>query len=179
MDTIKRGTQHSVAARVLLLLALIALPSCGTVDRDRKTRAAPPPLDDPSIMLAETSITQDNYIAAGFLPPTAGAAPTLGVKEKCAFSSFHRKDTFGYEFDPHQRLAFRFSPDIDIFDIGDADLKVSLRYTRTFGPAPKKRPCTFGSGYYGLIPYFRNNPGFIGSMTDFDTIKHMIRKELD
>lgn len=158
-----------------LALAMAGLTSCETQQTKRVTTTPPPLVYETATMIAEDTLTQSDYIAAGFAPPGLSHNNTaLGAKKSCSFSSFHRKDTIAYEIDPQQRLAFRFSPDIDIFDLDDIDAKFSLRYTRSLGQAPSKRPCTFGSGYYGLVPYIRNNPGFIGNLTDMDNIKSMV-----
>lgn len=96
------------------------------------------------------------------------------TKKSCSFSSFQRKNTIGYEFDESSRISFSASPKIDVFDPSDFDMKVSVKFTHSFGGASNKRPCTYGSGYYGLVPYISNNAINLNRITSIDNIKSMI-----
>lgn len=168
-----RSCYRSIA---IVIFAVLGLGACQTTNT-YKTQIHPPDFDHSGgTMIAENTLTQHDYIVAGFTPPDH----TVHVREKknCAFSSFHRKETVGYEFDANQRLSFRIDPDIDIFDLDDIEAEFSVRYTVFLGGKPTKRPCTYGTGYYGLVPYVGNNPDILEDMTDIDHIKSLVEDEL-
>lgn len=97
----------------------------------------------------------------------------------CRFSSMQRKNTLGYEIDPSRHLTFTASPSFDIWDPTDFKAKFSVRFTKALGGDALKRPCTFGSGYYGLLPYLRYNPEMFSVITDPTTIKSMLKEKAE
>jgi len=102
------------------------------------------------------------------------------VKKSCQFSSFHRKNTLGYEIDDRRQLGFRVSPDIDMFDPSDADVTFGLNFTMALGGSANKRPqCTYGSGFYGQLPYLMNEGMDIGGLSDAQTLKSYAKERLD
>lgn len=163
----------------ILSLAAITLGACET-GKTNKATIEPPSFDmESGTMIAEDTLTQADYIVAGFMPPDIGN-PVLNARKKknCAFSSYHREETVGYEFDSQNRLSFRIAPDIDLFDLGDSEAEISVRYTVFLGGPPQKKLCTFGNGYYGLVPFVSNNPEIFDNLTDIEHIKSMVEDEL-
>ena len=174
-----RTTFYHACYLSILSLAIIGLGACESGKADRAA-IIPPPFDvESATMIAEDTLSQADYIVAGFMPPDIGnAALNAGEKKNCAFSSYHREETVGYEFDRQSRLSFRIDPDIDLFDLGDSEAEISFRYTVFLGGPPQKKLCTFGSGYYGLVPFVSNNPQILDDLTDIDHIKSMVEDEL-
>jgi len=159
-------------------LVILGLSACST-DRMMNRSTMFSPSFETETMTVEDVLRQGNGVVAGLIPPESGSIIAGHNKKRCIFSSFQRNDTLGYEIDANRRISFRINPDIDISDLGDSDVEFSLRYTMHFGPAPKKRPCTFGNGYYGLLPYMHHNPTFLDQLTEIETIKAMIEENLD
>lgn len=104
--------------------------------------------------------------------------PQKKVKS-CSFSSAQRKHTFGYEIDPSRHVTFVASPSFDIWDPSDFKARFGVRFTKSLGGEALKRPCTFGSGYYGIIPYLTNNPDTLSTVTNPMTVKSMVEDRLD
>lgn len=105
-----------------------------------------------------------------------GAAP----KKSCSFSSFHRKNAIGYEIDDRRHIGFNVSPSVDLFDPSDAEVKVGLNFTMAFGGPANKRPkCTYGTGYYGYLPFAINDGVNLSGLTDINTIKSFVQEKLE
>jgi hypothetical protein len=149
--------------------------ACTGNDHGRMDVAAPLP----------PQISNHSYLQKHLIEPASGgmqaeanlnAAPSKG---ECSFSSFQRKHTIGYELDESRQIAFKASPSFDVWNPSDVDMKFSLRFTKALGGAANKRPkCTY-SGYYGLLPYIKNDGLNIGRITDQKTIKSFVQEKLD
>ena len=122
------------------------------------------------------------------LEPAAGDIQNINLdlsnsvkaKQSCSFSSFHRKNAIGYEIDGSRHIGFVVSPSVDVFDPSDAKVRVGLNFTMAFGGSANKRPkCTYGSGYYGLLPYAMNDGVSFSGLTDINSIKSLAREKLE
>ena len=151
----------------------LCLSACAT-DSHRMDVAAPlPPMTDVTIGLSDLGAIQP---ATGGVALTANAAP---AKPSCGFSSFQRKHTIGYEFDESHHLSFKVSPSFDIWDPSDFETKVSLRFTKALsGPANKRPKCTYGSGFYGLLPYATNEGIHLNGLFDSGNVKSFVEDKL-
>ena len=158
-----------VTAGSLCLLILLTT-ACDTPKKTRLTAPLPPPID----MIADIS----------GVPPVDGV-PTLALAQNgapaksCSFSSFQRKNTIGYEWDESTHLNLTVSPSFDVWSMNDFDVKTSIRFTHALGGAANKRPCTYGSGYYGLVPYLSNNKGIISKVASPSLIKSLINDKIE
>jgi len=117
------------------------------------------------------------------IEPAAGDIQNIALntapKKSCSFSSFHRKNAIGYEIDDRRQIGFNVSPSVDIFDPSDAKVKVGLNFTMAFGGPANKRPkCTYGSGYYGCLPFAMNDGVNLNGLTDTNTIKGFVQEKL-
>jgi|GEM_PF-1370031 len=162
---------------MIMMCALIGLSACAGNSSKKVRVAAPlPPLSDTTPSIAAFNAIET---AAG------GASRELSVNDKqpskqCSFSSFHRQNTIGYELDDRRQIGFRVSPDIDVFDLSDTNVKVGLSFSMALGGSANKRPkCTYGSGYYGLLPYAVNNNIDVSGLTDVDTIKSYAQERMN
>ena len=148
------------------------LSACGTVNHNDVSSTPLPPLTDYSLSLAEIN-------------PATGADVVITLnqaesKKSCRFSSFQRKNTIGYELDDSRHIGFNISPSFDIFNPTDIEVKIGFKFTKAIGGAALKRPdCTFGSGYYGLLPYATNQGFNFNGLTDVRTLKGFVQEKLD
>lgn len=153
-----------------LCLLILLTTACDTSKKTRVTAPLPPPID----MIADIS---------GVPPmvdgPTLALAQNAAPAKSCSFSSFQRKNTIGYEWDESTHLNFTVSPSFDVWSMNDFDVKTSIRFTHALGGAANKRPCTFGSGYYGLVPYLANNEGTLTAITSPSMIKSLINDKIE
>lgn len=163
--TVEYGRYSSVS---LIVIAMLSVTACAS---ERARLAVPLPPD--MIMTAEATNGGDVSV------PRAAVARNVPSVKSCSFSSFQRKNTVGYEFSESTHLALTVSPSFDIWDASDFDVKSTLRFTHALGGSANKRPCTFGSGYYGLVPYIANNPSIVGTITDPGSIKTMLREQAE
>lgn len=153
------------------LLSCLILASCATSQRTMNVGAPMPPLSDISSSVALTEIE-----------PAARHDIILNnaAKKSCRFSSFQRKNTIGYELDNARHISFNASPSFDLWNPSDMDFKVDLKFTKALGGAANKRPdCTYGSGYYGLLPYAMNEGVNFDGLTDTKTIRGFVQDKLD
>ena len=154
--------------RYVVLLAILAvIPACASKSAKKHAYSA----------------NQLNNIetAAGHPSNVTKLPARENIKTKqCSFSSFHRKNTIGYELDDRRHIGFRVSPDVNVFDLSDTNVKMGLRFTMALGGSANKRPkCTYGSGYYGLLPYAMNNEIDFDGLTDIDKIKSYAQERMD
>ena len=163
-------------------MAVITLGVTGCVSTPKRMNVAAP---KPPVTNLQTASAVD--FAA--IQPAAGSPhsmpmPTVhtamhareNTETSCAFSSFHRKNTVGYELDSARHISFTASPSFDIWDASDFDMKVGIRFTKALGGAANKRPkCTYGSGYYGLLPYLANDDIAISKVLTKDFIQGYLR----
>jgi hypothetical protein len=148
----------------------VGLTACGSPNPVQKT--SKPKYDD-MVKPVMTSVRFDENSVKTALNEKAKQ------ESSCSFSSIQRKHTLGYEIDPSRHVAFTASPSFDIWDPSDFKARFSLRFTKSLGGEALKRPCTFGSGYYGLIPYISNNPDTFATITNPTTVKSMVQDRLD
>lgn len=132
--------------------------------------AAPlPPLNDTAVRVSNLS-----NIAPAM--NTVSAVP----EKSCEFSRHHRKHTVGYEIDPSRHIAFDVRPSMDIWNPSDMDTEVSLRFTKSLGGPANKRPnCTYGSGFYGLLPFASNEGINLSGALEGENVKSYIQERLD
>ena len=163
----------------LCVVVMVGLSACHTTSH--KTRAyAPMPSQEfdsnNDVVLASLSNIQP---AIGPVGEALNATPN-NEKKKCGFSSFHRKNTVGYELDDRRQIGLRVSPDIDMFDMSDADVEVGLTFTMALGGRANKRPkCTYGSGFYGQLPYVMHEGVDISGLSDVQSIRGYVKERLD
>jgi len=117
------------------------------------------------------------------IEPAAGDIQNVALntapQKSCSFSSFHRKNAIGYEIDDRRQIGFSVSPSIDMFDPSDAEVKVGLNFTMAFGGSANKRPkCTYGSGYYGFLPYAMNDGVNLNGLINSENIKSFAKEKL-
>ena len=155
----------------------LGLVACGSAPKKFDVAAPLPP----------QNLSDQNIGTIAALQPAAGGvggqALAMKTKKDCHFSSFHRKNAIGYEFDDRRHLSFTASPSMDL-DGSDFEMKVGLRFTKALGGPAKKRPdCTYGSGYYGWLPYAANNDFDIdidlNNMFSDENIRAYIEKKLE
>jgi outer membrane murein-binding lipoprotein Lpp len=162
----------SIFVQFGLAAVCVLLSGCFSTNKKNRIAAPLPPLSDLSV-------------AYDVIQPATGSANrtthnTTPSQKSCHFSSHHRKNTIGYQFDESSHLSFKASPSFDVFDPSYMEVKVGLRFTKSFGGKTQKRPdCTYGSGYYGLLPYVVNNDISLGGLTDKGTIKSYVEDRLD
>lgn len=118
------------------------------------------------------------------LQPAAGDIHNIALnaapQKSCSFSSFHRKNAIGYELDDRRQIGFSVSPKFDVFNPSDIDVKMGLRFTMALGGSANKRPkCTYGSGYYGFLPYAMNDKINLNGLADKDNIKSFVKEKLE
>ena len=164
----------------LSFLATLGLVGCASEDEKKSSH---PPLTEyaqtSSSAMQITSVTFDE----NSIIPDINAQPQVALNDEgtavktCSFSSFQRNNTIGYEIDPSRHVSFNASPSFDIWNPTDFEAKVSLKFTKALGGPANKRPCTFGSGYYGLVPYLTNNPETLSVITDPTTIKSLVQEK--
>jgi len=169
MVSMGKGIRNSILSAVALLM----VTACSSQPKTMNVYAPMPP--EPS-----TTVT---LIDLGQIEPSNGLALTE-IKEEtrksCSFSKFHRKHTLGYEMDESRHIALKVSPSFDVFDPSDFETKVSLRFTKAIGGAANKRPkCTYGKGFYGLLPYATNERINFGGLFDGDNIKSFVEEKLE
>lgn len=119
------------------------------------------------------------------IEPAAGGLDTIAIgnndstKESCSFSSFHRKNAIGYEWDESTHIGFDVSPKIDVFNPSNAEVEFGLNFTMALGGAANKRPkCTYGSGYYGFLPYAMNDKIEASGLMNKNNIKSFVREKI-
>lgn len=158
-----------------ILCALLGLGGCATNNRSHIKNAAPlPPQHNINQYALSDHHLNDIETAMGYNASLNNAA------KKCSFSSFHRKNALGYEFDDRRQLSLKISPDIDVFDMNVSDVEVGLNFTMALGGSSNKRPkCTYGSGYYGWLPYAVNNDVQLDGLTDIHRIKSFAQEKID
>jgi len=157
-----------------LLCALLGIGGCATSSPRIQKNAAllPPQHNINDYALSEHHL---NAIEAS----SGGDMALSGAPKKCSFSSFHRKNALGYEFDDARQLSLKISPDIDVFDMSVSDVEIGLNFTMALGGKANKRPkCTYGSGYYGWLPYAVNNDVELGGITDMKNIKSFTKEKI-
>lgn len=153
---------------LLAMISAIGLGACGMVKSNTGYKLKSSTLSQ-KLDVTELETSDIHAVALN-------AAP----KESCSFSSFHRKNTLGYEIDDRRHIGFRVSPSVDVFDPSNAKVKIGLNFTMAFGGPANKRPkCTYGSGYYGLVPYAMNDGVNLGGLTDVGSIKGFVQEKLD
>lgn len=156
-----------------LLLSTIGLVGCLSTSKSRYASAPMPPQQ------------AYDYHAYNNIQPAAGSIERLNnyeveTRKSCSFSSFHRKNTVGYELDGSRHISFSASPSFDLFDADDFEMKLGLRFTKALGGPANKRPkCTYGTGYYGLLPYAMNDDFNLGGLTDEGNIRSFVQEKLD
>ncbi len=154
----------------LLMMTVIAISACG--------------MTKPHTGYKMQSYTPSSDNSLDTIQPAAGQMVALndaGVQKKsCAFSSFHRKNAIGYEIDDRRQIGFNVSPSVDVFNPSDAEVKVGLRFSMALGGSAIKRPkCTYGSGYYGFVPYLMNDSVDLTNMLDTNNVKSFVQEKLD
>jgi len=161
--------------KMLGLFAMVGLTSaCGSTSKHAQFAAPLPP----------TNIEYDKMNGLTTIQPALGQNDiVLSASEKsksCSFSSFHRKHAFGYEMDESTHMGLTFSPNIDVFNLSDADFKVGLNFTMALGGKANKRPdCTYGKGYYGFLPYAMNDGVNLSGLTNMTSIKGFVQEKLN
>ena len=134
----------------------------------------------PSVMTVRSVTFDENSIIPDLNTPIKTALDAQPEQGKgCSFSSMQRKHTLGYEIDPSRHITFKASPSLDFWTMDDFKMKASLRFTKSLGGEALKRPCTFGTGYYGLLPYLTNNADTLSSITKPSMIKSLVQDKMD
>lgn len=160
-----------------LTTTILCVTSCSSSGPRNHLHAPMPP---PTVMTDSGEIiVPPSAQGSGVAGASLGLAQNNIPGKSCSFSSFHRKNTFGYEIDPSQHISFTASPSFDIWDPGDFEAKFNIKFTRALGGPANKRPCTFGTGYYGLLPYLLNNEGTLDKLTDTSSIKSMVQERIN
>lgn len=157
-------------ASLCYLLMTILLMGCQTAPKTRVIAPSPPSSFDETMPLINLEELQKQN-----LKPEAPA----NEKKSCSFSSFQRKNTLGYEWDESTHIALRVSPSFDIWQPDDIKVKTSLRLTHALGGAANKRPCTYGSGYYGLVPYLTNDGDVVSRLTNPSGLKSLVQEKIE
>ena len=127
------GVFHAFA----VILTAVALSAC--VSTSPKTMHAYAPLPPQNIEVAEVS----PQTLANIQPAMGHSADVVlsnQPKKSCSFSSFHSRNTFGYELDESRHIAFKASPKVDVWNPADSEIEFSLRFTKSLGGAANKRP---------------------------------------
>jgi hypothetical protein len=162
-----------------IICCAVLLSACVTTSQKTSRIKAPiPPLSD--VSTANIAALSNIETASGNPSRVLELPSAERQTRQCSFSSFHRKNTIGYELDDRRQIGFRVSPDIDVFDLSETQVKVGLNFTMALGGSANKRPkCTYGSGYYGLLPYAINSDIDVSGLTDMDRIKSYAQERIE
>lgn len=157
-------------------LALVGLSACVSTSKTKHAFAPLPPKNSQVAGIMNPSILSNIQPALGYQD---NIQLSQNAKKSCSFSSFHRRNTIGYEFDESRHIAFKASPKVDVFNPDDAEVEFSLRFTKSFGGKANKRPdCTYGSGFYGQLPFLVND-GVETSSLNMTGVKSYVQERLD
>jgi hypothetical protein len=157
------------------LMCAALLSACGQATHEKRLTAPKPP----KIHHQETLIVYQNIIPA-VGETTQAQSLQHDTDKSCSFSRFHRGHAVGYEIDPSRHIGLTVSPRMDVWNPADIDTKVSLRFTKALGGIANSRPdCTFGQGFYGLVPYASNKGKLpIGSLLKKNEVKSYFERRL-
>lgn len=156
-----------------LFVTAILATGCQSSNSTRIAAPLPPHSD----ILYDASM--DDGVAPPHTQTVLAVKEEVKEKKACSFSSFQRKNTLGYEWDESTHLSMTVSPKFDVWSMDDFEVKTSVRLTYALSGAANKRPCTFGSGYYGIIPYVSHNPAIINTFTNPSAIKSMLKDKAE
>jgi hypothetical protein len=156
----------------VLVIGLVGLSACVSTSKTMHAYAPKPPKNIDASAI--------NPAGLASIQPAVGYSDDLRVsnqqRQSCNFSSFHRRHTVGYELDESRHIAFKASPKVDVWNPSDTEVEFSLRFTKAIGGTAKKRPdCTYGSGFYGQVPFLVND-GVETSSIDMDGIKSFVEE---
>ena len=162
----------------ILCAAILGLSACVSSPKKMHAYAPLPPQNmQPSFVDAAALSEIQPAVGITIIQSSHNAS---GKKKSCSFSSFHRKNTIGYEIDSGRHIAFKASPKVDVWNPDDAEMEFSLRFTKSFGGSANKRPdCTYGSGFYGQIPFLMNDGVDMSRITDAKGIQSFVQERLD
>jgi hypothetical protein len=165
----------------MVSIAVFGLCGCLSNTSTKPIQTSTEYVQSSSSVMALSSVTFDeNSVFPDLNTPVKVALNAAEEEEKgCSFSSMQRKHTLGYEIDPSRHITFKASPSFDVWSMGDFKMKASIRFTKSIGGEALKRPCTFGSGYYGIVPYLTNNTDTLSAITNPAAIKSMIQEKMD
>ena len=165
----------------MMCIAGFGLSGCLSSSHDKPTHSNTEYVQNTSSVMAVRSVTFDeNSVIPDINSVQTAALDADKAEEKgCSFSSMQRKHTLGYEIDPTRHISFKASPSFDVWSMNDFKMKASIRFTKSIGGDALKRPCTFGSGYYGILPYLSNNTDTLSVITNPSMIKSMIQEKMD